>query len=671
MPYKSEAQRRYMHAAKPEGVDLSEWDAASKGKKLPERIGKKSKKKRNSTKDVAQSTKAASAGTFDHLAISPKLIVASQSLSKAASVVRQIATQSEGVSIESNAVSQYDRLDKTALFCKSSDLMSAMNGASAPAAPSSSGAVLSSPIAPHTPTALLAQSQAQAAGMQTNSVGVPMQAPLSPMAAVDAFHGATGGLGPNAQAMPGTSDLHTGPLGQGPGTTKGFGAGNVGSTEQGTLGGMKIGSLDKYSALQDLQLGDLVIKDRGDLGADIHGSDGEKTSFLTQGGELGFMDWLERKYPQGRKGPGIFSTHKTAAENCLQEQNCDGYSEVDEPDAMKLDESSDPDYSNLESSQYPVFGEDALEGLSTYLSSKAKSIPTEPKQPNPGSPGNLHCKKAALSLPSPNKVPGFQDFKPAIGAGAAPKPLQTATPPLAGVGSAGKAGPGLATPPKPALPTGPAVPPIRPSLHHRTSGNLVAGVAPSGLPGLSKSMTVPAPVNPADPAGELQAGMPSVARPARVPTVLPAAPSAAAPPTRTTAPPAEATVVDAPQNRFWQQIQRLQDANTRMEGDTSVDPRRSTSAEYQAQQRGNRVQSNKERISKLQREGAISSKADTKTRAAQYAAEGFSPEAVANWQKRVKMFRSGKDPKAFGEGMSDESRRLSTAHLRQRKPEDV
>jgi hypothetical protein len=44
MPYKSEAQRKFMHANKPKGVDLKEWDRASKGLKLPEHVKKKKKK---------------------------------------------------------------------------------------------------------------------------------------------------------------------------------------------------------------------------------------------------------------------------------------------------------------------------------------------------------------------------------------------------------------------------------------------------------------------------------------------------------------------------------------------------------------------------------------------------------------------------------------------------
>jgi hypothetical protein len=41
MPYKSDAQRKFFHANKAklerQGVNVSEWDRKSKGKKLPER----------------------------------------------------------------------------------------------------------------------------------------------------------------------------------------------------------------------------------------------------------------------------------------------------------------------------------------------------------------------------------------------------------------------------------------------------------------------------------------------------------------------------------------------------------------------------------------------------------------------------------------------------------
>lgn len=51
MPYKSDAQRRWAHT--PAGMKalggpekVAEWDAASKGKKLPERVKQSGKKKR-------------------------------------------------------------------------------------------------------------------------------------------------------------------------------------------------------------------------------------------------------------------------------------------------------------------------------------------------------------------------------------------------------------------------------------------------------------------------------------------------------------------------------------------------------------------------------------------------------------------------------------------------
>ena len=43
MPYKSRSQAAYLHIHKPKGVNLAEWDKASKGKKLPKRVKKKRK----------------------------------------------------------------------------------------------------------------------------------------------------------------------------------------------------------------------------------------------------------------------------------------------------------------------------------------------------------------------------------------------------------------------------------------------------------------------------------------------------------------------------------------------------------------------------------------------------------------------------------------------------
>lgn len=49
MPYKSDAQRKYFHAAEERGEispkTVKEFDEASKGKKLPERVKKKVRKR--------------------------------------------------------------------------------------------------------------------------------------------------------------------------------------------------------------------------------------------------------------------------------------------------------------------------------------------------------------------------------------------------------------------------------------------------------------------------------------------------------------------------------------------------------------------------------------------------------------------------------------------------
>ena len=50
MPYRSDAQRKYFNANRKEleseGVDVNEWNQASKGKKLPEKIGSIKKKRK-------------------------------------------------------------------------------------------------------------------------------------------------------------------------------------------------------------------------------------------------------------------------------------------------------------------------------------------------------------------------------------------------------------------------------------------------------------------------------------------------------------------------------------------------------------------------------------------------------------------------------------------------
>lgn len=49
MPFKSKAQEKFFNANKEkmekQGVDVEEWNKSSKGKKLPEKVKKKNKKK--------------------------------------------------------------------------------------------------------------------------------------------------------------------------------------------------------------------------------------------------------------------------------------------------------------------------------------------------------------------------------------------------------------------------------------------------------------------------------------------------------------------------------------------------------------------------------------------------------------------------------------------------
>ena len=57
MPYKSDAQRKFFHTntAKKKGITskvVAEFDSASKGKKLPKKVGKKKKAKKSNPGDL-------------------------------------------------------------------------------------------------------------------------------------------------------------------------------------------------------------------------------------------------------------------------------------------------------------------------------------------------------------------------------------------------------------------------------------------------------------------------------------------------------------------------------------------------------------------------------------------------------------------------------------------
>ena len=69
----------------------------------------------------------------------------------------------------------------------------------------------------------------------------------------------------------------------------------------------------KAAALAPLDMGDLRIHDREQLGLDIEHKGHGKLSFFTQGGELGLMEWLADKYPAGRKSNNVLLGHRKEA----------------------------------------------------------------------------------------------------------------------------------------------------------------------------------------------------------------------------------------------------------------------------------------------------------------------------------------------------------------------
>lgn len=71
--------------------------------------------------------------------------------------------------------------------------------------------------------------------------------------------------------------------------------------------------MEKKGGLPSLDMGDLLLRDREALGLDIFRKTRkgpQKLSFFTQGGELGLMEWLADKYPNGRKGDNVLLGHK-------------------------------------------------------------------------------------------------------------------------------------------------------------------------------------------------------------------------------------------------------------------------------------------------------------------------------------------------------------------------
>ena len=61
--------------------------------------------------------------------------------------------------------------------------------------------------------------------------------------------------------------------------------------------------------MKRLDLGDLYVLDTGALGLEVRDRSNDKLKiFLNQGGELALMEWLQEKYPEGRKTEGVAKT---------------------------------------------------------------------------------------------------------------------------------------------------------------------------------------------------------------------------------------------------------------------------------------------------------------------------------------------------------------------------
>jgi len=157
--------------------------------------------------------------------------------------------------------------------------------------------------------------------------------------------------------------IASGKLGNGPGSG---GLGGVGGvvTEK--------AAQDKYAALEDLNCGDLVIRDRDDLGIDIHDRmAGTKLAFLTQGGELGLMEYLRSKYPEGRDSSNVLLGHKVSHKASHKAAGDAGCGTLD------VSAVGEGDYSKLRVCPYNTYGKVVLDEIDSRLNSQAKKTPTD------------------------------------------------------------------------------------------------------------------------------------------------------------------------------------------------------------------------------------------------------------------------------------------------------
>jgi hypothetical protein len=165
-------------------------------------------------------------------------------------------------------------------------------------------------FAPSTDPTQLINDRATVAGMTRAPAAMPL-----PALGQAGMAGPPGLAGPPGNPMAGNAEILGSPIGTGKlGNGPGVGMSGAGTQQNMFGGGITATAADRYDGLVDKDLGDLTAKDRGDLGFDLHNrATGEKVSFFTQGGELGLMDWLSAKYPQGRASVGVLTGHWKAA----------------------------------------------------------------------------------------------------------------------------------------------------------------------------------------------------------------------------------------------------------------------------------------------------------------------------------------------------------------------
>lgn len=335
MPYASEAQRGYFNANREEleseGVDVDEWNTASEGKDLPKRAKKKRKK-------------AAAANLFQFLPDAVRdrrMIDAVIGFEKAS----QALTTKDDQAGQAGQAEEHEKLGDTSAYGALEQFQRKQ-----------------AIFAPSTNPTQFNMAADQLAGYEHHDQPMP---------------NAWNWLGEPQNAPSGSAmgyPIATGKFGNGPGI------GGLGGS-----GGVPVEKTadDKYAALKDWDCGDLTVRDRESLGVDFHNrmAGDKKVMFLTQGGELGLLDHLREKYPQGRQSENVVLGHRKAA-------------------GLNVSAVGEGDYSKLKVVPYNTYGPKVLDEIEGRMNSQAKKSPRDKLQDMDlceESDGEVHTKAASQS----------------------------------------------------------------------------------------------------------------------------------------------------------------------------------------------------------------------------------------------------------------------------------